>query len=53
MSADGNNFGLNGCYEYNEFEIDSFDALQSNSNEYPITDWPRIYFGKQWHRLLE
>jgi len=52
MSADGNNFGLNGCYEYNEFEIDSFDALQSNNTTYPITDWPRIYFGKPLDNIV-
>lgn len=46
MSADGNNFGLNGNYEYNEFEIDSFDALQAYNSSYTSLNWPRIYFGK-------
>ena len=46
MSADGNNFGLNGNYEYNEFEIDSFDALQAYNPTYTSLNWPRIYFGK-------
>lgn len=52
MSSDGNNFGLNGCYEYNEFEIDSFDALQSNNTDYAITDWPRVYFGKPLDNIV-
>lgn len=46
MSADGNNYGLNGNYDYNEFEIDSFDALQSFNSTYTISNWPRIFFGK-------
>ena len=46
MSADGNNYGLNGNYEYNEFEIDSFDALQAYNSSYTSLNWPRIYFGK-------
>jgi hypothetical protein len=46
MSADGNNYGLNGNYEYNEFEIDSFDALQAYNTTYTSLNWPRIYFGK-------
>lgn len=46
MSADGNNYGLNGNYDYNEFEIDSFDANQSFNSTYSISNWPRIFFGK-------
>lgn len=45
MSADGNNYGLNGNYDYNEFEIDSFDALQQFGGS-SITNWPKIFFGK-------
>ena len=46
MSLDGNNFGLNGNYDYNEFEIDSFDATQAFNGTYTIPNWPRILFGK-------
>jgi hypothetical protein len=46
MSADGNNYGLNGNYDYNEFEIDSFDALQAFNGTYTISNWPKIFFGK-------
>jgi hypothetical protein len=46
MSADGNNYGLNGNYDYNEFEIDSFDALQAYNGSYTISNWPKIFFGK-------
>lgn len=46
MSADGNNYGLNGNYDYNEFEIDSFDALQAFNSTYTSSNWPKIMFGK-------
>lgn len=52
MSADGNNYGLNGNYEYNEFEIDSFDATQAFNSTYTSLNWPRIYFGKPLENVV-
>ena len=52
MSADGNNYGLNGNYDYNEFEIDSFDANQSFNSLYSISNWPRIFFGKPLENVV-
>lgn len=44
--VDGNNFGLNGSYEYTEYELDSFDCINQMNNENEITDWPRFFLGK-------
>jgi len=43
---------LNGNYEYNEFEIDSFDATQAYNSTYTSLNWPRIYFGKPLENVV-
>lgn len=44
--VDGNNFGLNGSYEYNEYEFDSLDCDQGANSDSVVSDWPRFYIGK-------
>jgi hypothetical protein len=49
--VDGNNFGLNGSYEYNEFVFDSLDCDQAANANALSSDWPRFYFGKPVERV--
>jgi hypothetical protein len=51
MSADGNNYGLNGNFEYSELLVDSFDATQWYSGS-SITNWPRILLGKPMENVV-
>lgn len=44
--VDGNNFGLNGSYNYTEYEFDSFDSVTPMNSSNAITDWPKFYLGK-------
>ena len=44
--VDGNNFGLNGSYEYTEYELDSFDCVNANNGNESITNWPKFFLGK-------
>jgi hypothetical protein len=52
MSSDGNNYGLNGSYDYNEIEIDSFDATQAFNTAYTSLNWPKIFLGKPLENVV-
>ncbi|MFA7327752.1 MAG: hypothetical protein WC121_13880 [Candidatus Kapaibacterium sp.] len=42
----GTNFGLNDSLEYTEFELDSWDCLQSYNSQYTNSNWPKFLLGK-------